>query len=249
MRELLDPDVRYYTYEDNVAKPRYLIHDPVTGLDMDIMTYAVYKLADGNRTSLSDPSIFASLVDKVFQTLFQHFISENASLDAPSWGYEPVGAQTEALGDRMIYDSSAGKMQKGASMQFFQSNPGSIVWIQGAKEVEELRMSPVAVWLTILVLSFLIVFIVTTAIVSRKYLKPLERNVECLADIIVLLARSEWFMKKVEEKGVDGLKEDDILRTRLGWFKTGNGETRWGIELVVHGVEWVDKLKAAEPKT
>jgi len=109
------------------------------------------------------------------------------------------------------------------------------------KRVEVLKMSATALWLSVSILGFLI--LVTGAIMAlyKSHLRPLQRNVECLADIMALIIKSERFMKLVEEKGVDRLKEEDTLLTRLGWFVASDGEKRWGIEVAGAEVQWLDE--------
>lgn len=68
----------------------------------------------------------------------------------------------------------------------------------------------------------------------------MQRHVECLADVLLMVAGSDGLLQLVHERGVEGLKKSDVI-TRLGWFRDRRGIVRWGIEIVdAEGVEWID---------
>jgi hypothetical protein len=58
------------------------------------------------------------------------------------------------------------------------------------------------------------------------------RNVECVADMLVLIAGSERLLAVIREKGVDIILKEDKILTRLGWFRDPDGMMRWRVELV-----------------
>jgi hypothetical protein len=82
----------------------------------------------------------------------------------------------------------------------------------------------------------------------KSYLRPLQRNINCVADVMVLLAGSERFLQLVQVRGVEDLGHNEQLAIKLGWFETKSGETRWGIELVEEydpdGVRWMQEPNA-----
>lgn len=51
-------------------------------------------------------------------------------------------------------------------------------------------------------------------------------------DIAALVAGSERYLSLARERGAAGLQDSKDFSTRLGWFRNGSGEVRWGIELV-----------------
>lgn len=58
------------------------------------------------------------------------------------------------------------------------------------------------------------------------------RNIECIADVLGLIAGSARLLAAMSEKGIDRfLKEDETL-TRFGWFRDHDGTMRWRIDLV-----------------
>ncbi|KAF9694001.1 hypothetical protein EKO04_007782 [Ascochyta lentis] len=98
--------------------------------------------------------------------------------------------------------------------------------------VEILRMSPTAFWISTSILAWLVVTIVIFATVQRRYFGSMQRNVECIADVLVLIAGSERLLAIIREKGIETIVKEDSILTRLGWFRDPDGTMRWRIELV-----------------
>lgn len=66
----------------NYAERPYFIHDTENHMDMDLMTYSMYSLANKDPEAFKNETLLNELINKVFQTFFQHFVSTNASLTA-----------------------------------------------------------------------------------------------------------------------------------------------------------------------
>lgn len=58
------------------------------------------------------------------------------------------------------------------------------------------------------------------------------KNVECIADALVLIAGSERLLTAIRENGIDTIMKEDRLLTRLGWFRGPDGTMRWRIGVV-----------------
>ena len=211
---------------------------------MDLMTYCMYTLANKDPEAMKNETILADLVNRVFQIFFQHFISTNLSTTEPSWAYQPVGAQAENLGDQLFYNRSEGYMRRVPPPTYLDQKTNRSVDVVIQYETEVLKMNAVATWLTIAIASLLAVGTTAALIMQRSYLKPMRRNIECIADVLVLIAGSERLLKLARQGGLEKGKASDDVVLKLGWFKTKAGEKRWGIELVEDSpdaVEWVEE--------
>ncbi|KAK0663162.1 hypothetical protein DIS24_g1204 [Lasiodiplodia hormozganensis] len=104
--------------------------------------------------------------------------------------------------------------------------------VEVSTQVELLRMNTAAVWLSVAILAWLIFTTVAITVLQRKYLRNLDRNIECLGDVLVLVAHSDRLLQLVRERGPDSLEKERDIKTKLGWFEDSNGEQRWGIEVV-----------------
>jgi hypothetical protein len=67
---------------------------------------------------------------------------------------------------------------------------------------------------------------------QRRHLGGMTRNMECIADVLVLIADSEQLFAVIKEKGTDTIMKEDKIYTRLGWFRDHDGTMRWRIEIV-----------------
>lgn len=66
---------------------------------------------------------------------------------------------------------------------------------------------------------------------QQRYLGGLIQDMECIADVLVLIAGSNRLLALVREKGMDAIMKEDKIHTRLGWFEDSEGKKRWGIEV------------------
>jgi hypothetical protein len=111
-----------------------------------------------------------------------------------------------------------------------------------SERIEILVMNETATWLSLAII-FLLIVILIILIVSLQIVYPstsMQRHVECLADVLFMVAGSDSLLRLMHERGVEGLKKSDVI-TRLGWFRDRRGIVRWGIEIVdAEGLEWTD---------
>jgi hypothetical protein len=96
-----------------------------------------------------------------------------------------------------------------------------------------LKMSKVAVALCFSVRVFLGFTTLVIAIGYRHYFKTLPRDMNTLSSIMALVSDSPKLSKWVAENGArSGAPDDRELKAAIGYFEGGEGDTRWGIELV-----------------
>lgn len=209
--------------------------DRSQGLNLDFMTYSMYAMANKDPSALLDASTMQNHAEKTFSTFFQHFVSSNLSATTPSWAYQEINAS-------LPYGSNS--TSKYIPDEGYQSLPlplpppppsrgtNRTALVEVSTQVELLRMNAVAVWLSVAILAWLIFTTVAIAVLQRKYLRNLDRNIECLGDVLVLVAHSDRLLQLVRERGPDGLEKERDVKTKLGWFEDSSGERRWGIEVV-----------------
>ncbi|KAK0610239.1 hypothetical protein DIS24_g12137 [Lasiodiplodia hormozganensis] len=215
--------------DEALSDVTFNFRDTDQGLDLDLMTYSMYSMVDKDPKALLNATIMADLANKTFSTFFQHFVSTNRS-ETGSWTYQRINdTLPDNLGQILDDDGSVSANQT-VSYPVSQSNHTADVLV--STPVEMLRMGRVAVWLSVVVLIWLIVTVVFITVVHRNQLKRLNRNVECAADVLVLVAGSEKLLQLVRENGIEAVaKGDDRFVAKLGWFEGGDGEVRWGVEV------------------
>ncbi|KAJ6020520.1 hypothetical protein N7540_006024 [Penicillium herquei] len=230
----------------------YNIRDTINGLNMDFMTYSMWSMAGKNSQALLNTTTFTELAEKTYTTFFQHFVSQNLSAQTGGWAYQRINASLPStLGpvvdivDNYMPGTTASKYQ---DTMHPISHTNRTVSAEITQRVELLQMNTIAVWLSVSIMIWLIFTTIIVAVLQRRYFGSLVRNVECLGDVLVLIAGSANFLQVVREiesgKLVEGAYED--LRTRLGWFVDEDGGLRWGIEMEERfkdgpGVHWVSE--------
>jgi len=218
----------------------FVMRDPETGMNMDLMTYSMYSLANKNPRALLDYATLVTHANHTFQTFFQHFISNGLSLEQGGWGYQKIGDNsTQALGEPVTRDGRVLPRRKYKGLRTNRTVEALV-----SHRTQVLHMNAIATYLSVAIIIWLIG---TTAVVSflqRKYTGPLIRDVLLIADVLVLVAGSDHLLRLVEERGV-ALKNANDVKTMLAWFKDRDGEVRWGIEVVggSDAAEWVDAPK------
>jgi hypothetical protein len=105
-------------------------------------------------------------------------------------------------------------------------------------------MNTTATYLSTAILIWLIFTTLLVTGLQRRYTRFMNRDVQLIADMLVLIAGSDNLLELMENEGVESKKSDNV-RTMLGWFRDRSGEVRWGIEVVggENAVEWVDAPK------
>ncbi|KAI4944894.1 hypothetical protein J4E91_008238 [Alternaria rosae] len=211
---------------EETASERFNIRDRDRGLNVDFMSYANWNLAGKDTESLLNTTTLLRHSEKTLQVFFKHFIHTGSS---------------NLSGRR-----SVGEPDRAAYQQVYSPDPVNGTF---TKRVEVLAMNETATWLSLIILILLIVILILL-IVSLQIVYPsscMQHRVECLADVLAMVAGSEGLISLIEEQGVDGFAKSGRL-TKLGWFKDASGHVRWGVELVdAEGVEWVDGPEEVAP--
>lgn len=238
-----------YTTED-LLDNTYNIRDEINGLNMDFMSYAMYSMVNKDAKALLDMNTFTTLAQKTFTTFFQHFVSNDISLETGGWAYQKINASLPSeLGPvlELVNDYLPGT-QAAAYQDVMHpiSHTNRTVSATITQRVELLQMNAIAVWLSLSILAWLIATMAVVAVLQRRYFGSLVHNVECLGDMLVLIAGSANLLQLVRDIQAGRLVSGDYehLNTRLGWFVDRDGELRWGVELEESsvrgpGVQWV----------
>lgn len=223
--------------EEDLNDNTYNIRDEINGLNMDFMTYAMYAMAGKDTASLLDPDTFNFLAQKTFTTFFQHFVSNNVSMQTGGWGYQKINASLPSdLGPALEVENNYLPGIKAAVQQDVLhpvSHTNRTTEAHFVRRVELLQMNALAVWLSISIMAWLIITTVIVALLQKRYFGSLVRNVECLGDVLVLTAGSTNLLQVFKDIQAGKLLPENYahLRTKLGWFIGEDGELRWGVEL------------------
>jgi hypothetical protein len=204
---------------ENLAAERFALRDIDKGTNMDYMSYANFVLANKDPTALLNSTLLQQHSEKTFQTFFKHFVT------SANWTH---GA--EGPGSRAAYEYHEAYWMRSEKFD------GIIT-----ERIEVLSMNKVATWLSLTIL-FLLMIVLVILIVALQVVYPrtsMLRHVECLADVLAMVAGSDELVRWVNEVGVEGMERAGI-KTRLGWFRGKRGVVRWGVEIVDGNVEWVD---------
>ncbi|KAF3386640.1 hypothetical protein F1880_000487 [Penicillium rolfsii] len=223
-------------HQEDLNDNTYNIRDDFNGLNMDFMSYAMYSMANKDPKALLDPDRYLALAQKTFTTFFQHFVSNNVSMDTGGWGFQKINA---SLPDTLGPVVEAGTWLPGTVATPYQddmhpiSHTNRTVAAHVSQRVQLLQMNALAVWLSVGILGWLMLTTLIVAILQRRYFGRLVRNVECLGDVLVLIAGSSNLLQVVGEIQAGRLAPEDYehLRTRLGWFMDEDGKLRWGVEM------------------
>jgi len=216
------------------------IRDQDFGLNMDLMTYSMYTLGRKDPEALLNYTTLTNHANRTLQTFFQHFVAHGLSTTGGGWVYQKVDDRSmEALGRAV--DANGTIIP---DYVYPVVNTDRAIMATVSNRIQVLYMNPVATYLSTAILIWLIGTVVVIVCLQRKYTSSMFRNVELIADVLVLVAGSENFLKLAQREGVM-LKKDGDIKTKLGWFKGRDGSVRWGIEVVggQNAVEWVDAPK------
>lgn len=201
------------------------------GLNVDFMTHAMYRMANKDPKALLNVSTLQRLAETTFSTFFQHYVSSNVSMEKGSWAYQRTNAGLSPdFG--LAMNTTTGNASAEQEVWHPISHANRTVVAQVITPIELLRVDLTAVWHSSGILVWLLVSAVIVAGMQRRYFKGMVRNVECMADVLVLVAGLERLLRVLREKGVDELKRgDEKYSARLGWFIDSNGRMRWGVEI------------------
>ncbi|CAN9225305.1 unnamed protein product [Alternaria alternata] len=213
---------------EETERERFNIRDRDRGLNVDFMSYANWHLANKNSDALLNTTTLLRHSEKTLQTFFKHFAHSGSS--------HLGGSRPDDDSGRAVYDNAHGWRDGAINATF-------------TERFEVLVMNEVATWISLTILILLIIILIVL-IVSLQIVYPsssLQHPIECLADVLTMVAGSDGLIGLIEEQGVEGFANSDKM-TRLGWFKDRRGAVGWGVELVdAEGIEWVDGPEAARP--
>jgi len=209
------------------------MRDNTTGLNLDFMSYAAYAQVGFDPIALLDPEVLANTSQKVFSTFFQHFVNSNLSRESGGYVYQPRGMELKI--NSPMDDMPIQYMPGGSIAPKFEDivrNTSATTTAETSTQVEVLQMNLVAFWIATSILIWLIITIVILGSVQRRYYGGMMRNIECIADVLVLIAGSERLLEVIREKGFDTIVKEDKMLTRMGWSRDVDGTMRWRIDLV-----------------
>ncbi|KAH7402793.1 hypothetical protein BKA66DRAFT_480935 [Pyrenochaeta sp. MPI-SDFR-AT-0127] len=237
-----------YMAEDVVIDDTFKIRDRLNGLNMDIMSYAMLKQANGDPEALLNFTTMLSHAQHTFSTFFQHFASMNARPNATFGAYQDI--DDNSLEEVLASNKSQRFAESGSGSYFPEFkyeklNTSRTLDATVTTRIEFLRMNKVATWISIACLAWLISISLAVLILKHSYFSHLLYDVESLAEFLVLVAGSESLLKLVRDNDVKLLQKSKTHMTKLGWFRAPDGAIRWGVEVVgdvgLGAVEWVEK--------
>jgi hypothetical protein len=228
------------TYWENLDENAFVFRDPKNGFNMDLMTYSMFTLANKDPEALLNFTTLAKHADHTFQAFFQQFVNSGLSPSKGGYVYQPINdSSLGSLGPPV--DENGTQI---AEKQFPIRNTNRTVEGSISQRIRVLHMNVVATYLSTAILIWLIFTTFIVICVQRQYTRFMNRDVQLIADMLVLIAGSDNLLDLVEEKGVE-LKRNNDIKTMLGWFRDRDGQVRWGVEVVGgrNAVEWVDAPK------
>lgn len=208
------------------------MRDNSTGLNVDFMSYAALAQVGHDPTALLDSDTLIRETQRIFSIFFQHYASGTVSFQNGSWAYQLIGSDLKL---NAPIPNEALHQPPSKFEDFPLRNTERTVAATLYTQTEVLQMNAVAFWVSVGIMVWLIAAVVIFAAMQRRYLGSMQRNIECIADVLVLVAGSERLLQVIQERGVDTIIEDDSVLTRLGWFRDHDGTMRWRIELVEEG--------------
>jgi hypothetical protein len=228
------------SYYEDLDQNAFVFRDPNKGVNVDLMTYSMYTLANNDPEALLNYTTLASHADRTFQTFFQQFVSSGLSLKTGGYTYQPINDNSMKDLGRPIDDNGT------LIAENIHPNLNTTRTVEGSmtQRIRVLHMNTTATYLSTAILIWLIFTTLIVVSLQRQCTRFMNRDVQLIADMLVLVAGSDNLLDLVQEKGVD-LKKNKDIQTMLGWFRDRNGEVRWGVEVVGgrNAVEWVDAPK------
>lgn len=216
---------------------------------MDYMSYCMYVLAGQDKQALLNHSLLHSTASQTFATFFQHFMSSNVSLTRGGLSYQMIDEQLPSdLLPTSIYNSTTNQTVV-VPIPRPVSNTNRTAEVDVSITVKVLHMSPVAVWICVGILIWLILTVLVIVASDSRYLGRLLRGSKTLADVAILLAGSDALLAYMANHHT-GQYNTNTPQVKLGWFRDRTGQPRWGIELVGNefGVDWLDEGEIPERK-
>ena len=225
---------------ESLSDDAYSFRDQVNGLNLDLMTYTMYAATDNDLRALLNYTTLTTYANQTVQTFFQHFVQGELNLTSGGRVYQTFDDQTMSTIGHAI-DENGTAISQPVYPAFNVARTGAATVTD---RIQILYLNPAATFLSIGILLWLVGTAAVVMCVQRRYTRSMLRNVELIADALVLVAGSENFLNLVQEQGT-ALKRERNICTKLGWFKGRDGEVRWGVEVVGgrNAVEWVERPK------
>ena len=190
------------------------------GLNLDYMSYAMFSLVQKNPQALLDLTTLHRVANEVFSTFFQHYASNNVSLTDGGRVFQPIGASLPfGLPPIVNFSTNQASSYQDSNIRP-PTNLNNTIEATIHYPVNELIMSPTAVYLCLAILTLL------TGIASLVYFFPhnaaqfknLPRDMETLASIIALVYDSPKLQEWVQ---VNEEQLRDVPRATRGEKKNG----------------------------
>ncbi|KAI0445143.1 hypothetical protein F4803DRAFT_509535 [Xylaria telfairii] len=197
------------------------------GLNVDYMTYAMLSMVEFDHEQLLNATILEQAAQRTFSTMYQHFVNSNLSLTTGGYAYQPLG---EKLPDDIGQLVSTKRRKRQTSPAKNDTNSNDVI-LEVSRPVELLNISTPAVWISLVILAYLIIACGTLAIVSRQYNQMLSGPTATIADTAALVAGSAKLLELAQSQSTSDIKKDRSLCARLAWFDDDEGRKRWGVEL------------------
>jgi hypothetical protein len=229
------PNVNIARPPDRLTDKVYNMRDNRTGLNVDFMSYALYAKVGYNSVALLEPEVLLRESQKVFTVFFQHFASRNVSPRTGGWTYQPIGSQLQ-VSPPVPDDWTPVYMPNKHNAPKFEDVPLSNTQREAdatlSISIQILQINPIAFWISTTIMAWLLLTIVVFLLAQRTYLGGMMRNVECIADLLVLIAGSDRLLNLIKERGIEKLIEEDKVKTRFRWVQDSGGVMRWRLELI-----------------
>ncbi|KAJ8131286.1 hypothetical protein O1611_g2342 [Lasiodiplodia mahajangana] len=181
------------------------------GLNVGYVTYAMLSMVDHDYEKLLDSEALMRTAQRTFSVMYQHFANNNLSVTNGGYAYQsPNEKLSEDIGTKINITKRATGPNKPAA--------------NSSMVVARLTTGGALIHVYICV--------VDICIASRNYNRMVVRPLNSLADVSVLVARSDRLLELVRYRSVSSIKKDDGIRAELAWLRNAAGERRWDIELV-----------------
>jgi hypothetical protein len=196
------------------------------------MSYVSYKRSrQSNPEALIDQETLFKQSKATFSLFFKHFVNSGISSDTGGWASQKFGSRLvvephmEAYYTTTIQDAiniplrSHSFLPNGDVAPQFEDVPPHGINQNGTAtlttSVETLSLNKKAFWVATGVLVSLTCIIIIFISLNQSYSGLIIRNVECIADIIVLIAASERLLALVQEKRTEAIIKEDKILTQL----------------------------------
>jgi hypothetical protein len=220
----------------------------VSGLNLDFMSFAMLALANNSKEALLDPETYMELASTTFGVFFKHYAAENITRLYGGHIYEPIGDKLPWSLGPVINETNEtliSTYQGALAMDDPIDTTDLTILATYSVPVEQLVMSPVAVYLCLSILALLVLTTVVMYSVNRNHFKALPRDVDTLASTLAFVHGSDKLLDWAQDGASTkpwyklGSRKDKLARqqskrlmAQMGPFKDQDGNDAWGIELV-----------------